>query len=112
MPDDPGAGSTWVQLKRVKVDEMADGTIIRVDVFGTRMALACVEGSFFAVEGKCPHGPGQLGDGDLDGHVVTCPVHGLEYDVRDGLCVTDSEFAVSSVPVRVKDNMVLVMAPT
>lgn len=101
-----------MQLKRVKVDEMADGAIIRVDVFGNRMALACVDGSFFALEGKCPHGPGQLGDGALEGHVVTCPVHGLEFDVRDGSCVSDSEFVAPSVSVKVKDNKVLVMVPS
>ncbi len=108
-PQDPGAGSTWVHIKRVKADEMADGTIRRIDVFGQRMALAFVDGTFYATQGSCPHGPGQLGDGDLAGHIVTCPVHGLEFDVRDGSCTSDPDMEAPSIDVRVKDNKVLVM---
>jgi len=111
-PLDPGAGSTWVHLKRVKPDEMAAGTICRIDVFGQRLALAFVDGKFHVLEGNCPHGPGQLGDGDLDGHVVTCPVHGLQFDVRDGQCGTDPDMVVAPVAVKVKGNKVLVMVAT
>ena len=110
-PEEPGAGTTWVQLKRVKPAEIEEGTIRRVEVFGSRMALARVGDDFFVVQGKCPHGPGQLGDGDLEGHLVTCPVHGLEFDVRDGACVSDPDMVSAPVAVKVKGERVFVMAP-
>jgi len=110
-PEDPGAGSLWVHLKRVNPDEIESGTIRRIDVFGQRMAVAFVDGKFHVLEGNCPHGPGQLGDGDLEGHVVTCPVHGLQFDVRDGGCVTDPDMVATPVSVKVKGDKVLVMVP-
>jgi nitrite reductase/ring-hydroxylating ferredoxin subunit len=80
-----------------------------MEVFGTRMALARVGEDFFALQGKCPHGPGQLGDGDLDGHLVTCPVHGLSFDVRDGTCSSDPDMVSPTIPVKVKGERVFVM---
>ena len=109
LPDDPGAGSTWVHLKRINPEDVEDGSIRRIEVFGSRMALAKVGEDFFALQGKCPHGPGQLGDGDLDGHLVTCPVHGLVFDVRDGTCSSDPDMLSPTVPVKVKGERVFVM---
>ncbi len=112
QPESPGVGTTWVQLKRVAPDEIEDGTIRRIEVFGNRMALARVGEELFALQGKCPHGPGQLGDGTLDGHLVTCPVHGLEFDVRDGVCVSDSEMISTTVDVKTKGERVFVKVDT
>ena len=109
--EEPGAGTTWEQLKRVKPGEVDEGTIRRIEVFGNRMALARVADDFFVVQGKCPHGPGQLGDGALKGHLVTCPVHGLEFDVRDGTCVSDPDMVSAPVAVKVKGERVFVMVP-
>ena len=54
-------------------------------VAGDRMvALFHVEGRFYALDGVCPHQGGPLGKGALAGHVVTCPWHGWQFDVRDG----------------------------
>ena len=109
LPEDPGAGSTWVHLKRIKPEDVEDGSIRRVEVFGNRMAFARVGEEFFVLQGKCPHGPGQLGDGDLDGHLVTCPVHGLTFDVRDGTCNTDPDMIAQPVAVKLKGERVFVM---
>lgn len=109
--EDPGAGTIWVQLKRVKPDELEEGTIRRIEVFGNRMALARVADDIFVLQGKCPHGPGQLGDGDLNGHLVTCPVHALEFDVRDGTCVSNPEMVSAPVAVKVKGERVFVTLP-
>jgi nitrite reductase/ring-hydroxylating ferredoxin subunit len=48
------------------------------------LALFNVAGSFFALDGVCPHQGGPLGKGVLAGCVVTCPWHGWQFDVTSG----------------------------
>lgn len=48
------------------------------------MALFNVDGEFYALNSVCPHRAGPLYRGKVDGHVVTCPIHGWTFDVRTG----------------------------
>lgn len=48
------------------------------------VALYCVEGEYFALDGVCPHQGGPLGEGDLHEEIVTCPWHGWQFDVKTG----------------------------
>ncbi len=60
------------QLRQVKLDD------------GTQVCLANVDGTFYAIAGKCTHVGGPLGDGAMDGTTVTCPWHGAMFDVTSG----------------------------
>ncbi len=51
------------------------------------MAIFNVEGTIYAMGGTCTHEGGPLGEGDLDGTVVTCPWHGAQFDVTTGQVV-------------------------
>ena len=42
------------------------------------------DGGFKAFYNVCPHRGGPLGEGTLDGNVVTCPWHGWRFDVCTG----------------------------
>lgn len=44
------------------------------------------KGDIFALENSCPHMGGPLGEGEVNGCIVTCPWHGWQFDVRDGVC--------------------------
>ena len=48
------------------------------------VALFNVEGTYYALDGVCPHQGGPLGKGKLSGCIVTCPWHGWQFDVRTG----------------------------
>jgi len=43
-----------------------------------------VGGKFCATDNVCPHRGGPLGEGTLDGSIVTCPWHGWRFDVNTG----------------------------
>ncbi len=58
----------------------------KVVVAGGRvLALFNVEGEFFAVDNSCPHRGGPLGEGHLQGKIVTCPWHGWQFDLCSGV---------------------------
>ncbi|MGB2953257.1 MAG: Rieske 2Fe-2S domain-containing protein [Gaiellaceae bacterium] len=72
------------------------------------IALANVDGELYAVQGHCLHLHGPLGEGRLDGHVLTCPWHGWQYDVRTGKNVFDLAIQLRTYEVRVEDGEIKV----
>jgi len=80
-------------------DDVTSGTGIVVEVNGTSLAVFNVKGSFYAIDNTCKHRGGPLGEGDLDGEVVTCPWHGWEYNVKTGACVTNPSTCVKTYPI-------------
>ena|SRR5687768_7985650 len=78
-------------------------------VVGERIiALYNVEGTFYALDGVCPHQGGPLGKGALNGCVVTCPWHGWQFDVSTGRHRLNANFIQPRFEVRLEDDNVLV----
>src|SRR5207245_11072719 len=76
-----------LQKRMVKIGttrDAQDGKGREVIVDGRRLALFNVEGQYHAIANLCLHRGGPLADGELNGHIVTCPWHGWKYDVRTG----------------------------
>jgi nitrite reductase/ring-hydroxylating ferredoxin subunit len=48
------------------------------------LALFNIGGRFHCIDNVCPHRGGPLGEGALDGTVVTCPWHGWRFDCTSG----------------------------
>ena len=72
---------------------------------GRRIALFNVDGTMYAMDDGCSHVGGPLSDGPLEGHVVTCPWHGAEFDVRTGKPLCPPAFrSVGCYAVRVTDG--------
>ena len=70
------------------VAELAPGTMKWVAVDRERVLLANVDGTFYAIQDSCGHRQGVLSRGTLKGHVVECPLHYAEFDVRTGKLVS------------------------
>lgn len=46
------------------------------------------DGEILAIGNQCTHQGGNLCDGFVEGDIVTCPLHGWEFDLRSGACMT------------------------
>jgi nitrite reductase (NADH) small subunit len=78
-------------------------------VAGDRIvALFNVEGTFYALDGVCPHQGGPLGKGALSGCLVTCPWHGWQFDVRTGQHRLNANYFQPQYKVRIDGDEVLV----
>jgi len=95
-------------LRAVKKDEVPPGTIRELQLDGRTVALANVEGKFFCVDNTCLHRGGPLGEGLLEGSVVTCPWHGWQYDVSTGKVIENPSVGVQSYPVEVRGDDIYV----
>jgi len=67
-----------------KVGELKNGTMKEVVVQGNEILLASVGDRYYAANNRCPHFGGNLSRGRLEGTVVTCPLHGSQFDLSDG----------------------------
>src|SRR5437016_1033394 len=95
-------------------DYIAPGETVTVSVDGFPVAIANVDGEFFAFQNLCPHQGTTLGGRPLvDGCEIVCPQHSSRYDVRTGQCLRPSEgdgFAqdLMTFPTRVVEGAVQV----
>lgn len=71
--------------------------------------VSLVEDKFYAFSAICSHAYAEMINGDLDGHLVTCPLHFSEFDIRDG-CPLDPPATepLKTFDVLVEDNKVYV----
>lgn len=87
-----------------KLDDLKPGSCKHVNANGKEIALFNVDGEILALDGACPHQGGPLGDGELNGTVVTCPWHGWEWDVKTGSSTQDPEMKVPKIEVKIEGD--------
>lgn len=74
-------------IKVATLSDVPPGTCRQVDAGGRAVAIFNVDGTIHAIDGTCTHRGGPLGEGELDGTIVTCPWHGAQFDVTTGQVV-------------------------
>ena len=68
--------------------ELREGTGKSVRVEGMEVALFRRGEVVYAFENLCPHQHiPVLAEGELQGTILTCPMHGWQFDIADGRCV-------------------------
>jgi nitrite reductase/ring-hydroxylating ferredoxin subunit len=69
------------QAKKVDLGDPLAGT-------GKSVVLCRVEGKIYALDQRCPHEGGRIGEGPLvDGKLAMCPLHNFQFDPRTGKAV-------------------------
>lgn len=94
--------------KVASVSDLKPGDSKVVSVNGTEIALFNVDGEFFATTNTCPHRGGPLGEGFLEGDVVTCPWHGWRFNVKTGISPVMPTAKIATHHVKVEGDDVLV----
>ncbi len=74
-------------------------------------ALCNVGGEVRAISGLCPHQGGPLGEGVLNGGMISCPWHMWEFDSATGACTFNENVRVPVYAVQVEAGEVLVNIP-
>ena len=96
-------------VKAANASDLKAGQNKVVNVNGTEIALFNVEGQFYAITNTCPHRGGPLGEGSLEGDVVTCPWHGWRFNVKTGISPVMPAMKVEQYEVKVEGNEVFVL---
>ena len=70
-----------------KIEELKSGTMKALIAEGRETLLARVGDKYYAVDNRCPHMKGDLSQGKLEGTIITCPLHGSQFDISNGRVV-------------------------
>jgi nitrite reductase/ring-hydroxylating ferredoxin subunit len=107
------------------VTDFPAGTHRVVRVRNAEIGVFNIGGRFYALPNLCPHQFGPLCAGTVngttacsaetgwkhawirDGEIVTCPWHGLEFDITTGRCLAVPRLKVRTYPVTVEDDQVI-----
>lgn len=70
--------------KIASISDIAVGGIKAFEVDGKEILVGNVDGTFYAVERRCGHMNAPCEMGTLRGHILTCPMHYAQFDMRTG----------------------------
>ncbi len=94
-------------VKVSRIDQVPPGRGVVVRVGEKAIALFNINGTFYAVDNACTHRGGPLGEGRVDGTVVTCPWHANQFDVTTGEVITGTR-PVTTYAVQTQGDEVLI----
>ena len=98
--------------KVAQLSDVPPGNMKNVEVDGVSLLISNVEGSVYALSGKCTHYGAPLADGALDGARVICPWHHACFDIRTGDHLDPPGLnALQTFEVRTEDGDIYVTLP-
>jgi 3-phenylpropionate/trans-cinnamate dioxygenase ferredoxin subunit len=91
------------QIVVASLDDLPEGSMKTVQVQGKRIALAHVDGEWYAIDDTCSHAECSLGtEGFIDSTTVICGCHGAQFDVTSGAVLSlPATSSVASYPVTI-----------
>jgi len=91
-----------------RIEDLRPGACASFDLpDGNELAVYNVDGEYYATENFCPHRGARLSEGALCGHVIECGLHGWQFDVRTGECLTIKD-RIQTYSVKVADGEIQV----
>ncbi len=91
------------------ISDLQSGACARIELpDGHEIAVFNVGGEFYATDNACPHRGAPLSDGPLCEHVIECGLHGWQFDVRTGECLTVRE-TIKTYLLEIEDGVVKVV---
>ncbi len=96
----------WYKVLENK-NELLDNRVMTVTAGHTGICLANFEGKICALNNKCPHQGGPLGEGSIENGLLRCPWHGWDFHPCSGLAPGFDD-GVEAYPTKVEGNTVYV----
>jgi len=88
-------------VKVTDLDQIPEGDGTVVEIAGKEIGIFKIQGELFAISNLCPHMDGPLVEGELKGHVITCPWHAWTFDLKTGVCTFNDSIRAACFEVRV-----------
>jgi thiamine pyrophosphate-dependent acetolactate synthase large subunit-like protein/nitrite reductase/ring-hydroxylating ferredoxin subunit len=87
-------------------DELPEGRVKTVTAGHRSLAMTHFDGGYGALDNRCPHQGGPLGEGTIEKGMLRCPWHGYDYCPLTGTSPFGD--AVPSFPIEIRDDGVWV----
>lgn len=105
------ATSSNVELrwhKALDPDELPDGRVKTVTLGTETLCMTHHDGKYGALDNRCPHQGGPLGEGSIENGLLRCPWHGWDYCPLTGKPPGGYDDGVTTHPVEVREDGVFV----
>ncbi|MEM7515793.1 MAG: thiamine pyrophosphate-binding protein, partial [Planctomycetota bacterium] len=97
---------TWYRV--LDKDELPEGRVKTVTAGSKSLALTHFEGTYNALDNRCPHQGGPLGEGSIENGWLRCPWHGWDFHPCTGRSPGSHEDGVELFEVQERDDGVYV----
>ena len=100
-----------MSLKWYKVldeEDLVEGRVKTVVAKHKSLCITHFQGKFAALDNKCPHQGGPMGEGSIENGMLRCPWHGWDFHPSTGKAPGGFDDGIETFPVEVKDNGVYV----
>lgn len=101
--------SEWQKI--LELGQLAEGRVRTVTVGRHSLAVSCYRGAYGALDNRCPHQGGPLGEGSIENGWLRCPWHGYDYNPLDGSPPEGFDDAPACYPVQEREDGVYVELP-
>ena len=109
-----------------KIDELPPGSSRVVQLRNMQIGIFNLDGVVYALPNLCPHQFGPLCQGKVggtmasgpetawtyqwvrEGEIISCPWHGIEFDLTTGKSLASSRLRVRQYPVSIVDGEIIV----
>ena len=111
MNDQNGESGSSVRLVWLKVlesDELVEGRVKPVTCEHTTVCMTHFGGQYTALDNKCPHQGGPLGEGSIENGLLRCPWHGWDFDPISGKPSGGYDDGVQTYPVEERKDGIYV----
>ena len=103
------------ELKWIKVLEnkktLPEGRVQTVTAAHQDICLTHFKGKFSALDNKCPHQGGPLGEGSIENGLLRCPWHGWDFDPCTGQSPGGFDDGMDTFEVKEEDDAIYVGVP-
>jgi nitrite reductase/ring-hydroxylating ferredoxin subunit len=67
------------------IKEVPSRDLKQFNIRGMEILVINLDGQFFCLDARCSHAGAPLVEGELRGDVLTCPWHGSQFNVTNGI---------------------------
>ena len=89
-------------------DQLKEGRVMSVTAGHTNICLMHYEGKYCALDNKCPHQGGPLGEGSIENGLLRCPWHGWDFHPCTGRAPGSHDDGVRQYEVKIEGDAVYV----
>ena len=89
-----------------KIDDWEIGQGRELLIAGRVVAVFRTEEQFSAIDGMCAHQGGPIAQGKLERNCVTCPWHGWQYNITDGVNLLTQKKMLDCFSLQLREGVV------
>ena len=98
-----------MKIRVAHTQDLAEDQAKLVQIDGREVALFHHNGRFYALDNRCPHQGGPLGEGHFDGDCVICPWHHWDFHLETGKSRLGPDVCVLAYEVAIEGDEVYIV---